>query len=246
MHLTRKMIVAAALAAMPFASPAQDAASIVDRNGDQQRRIEQGLRSGDLTVQEAARLEREAARVNQIEARALRDGTLTDAERARIDRAQDHLGRDIARERHDAEYGNPNSPSSRRMQADVQRNIYQQERIEQGLRSGQITNREAARLEQGQARIYGMEARAAADGHVSGHEQRRIQHAENVQSRRIYNERHDRQTRRDDHLRDQRFRHGGEHRPAESARHDGGFRSNPPARNFQQQSYAHAGRRHAR
>lgn len=35
MHLTRKMIVAAALAAMPFASPAQDAASIVDRNGDQ-------------------------------------------------------------------------------------------------------------------------------------------------------------------------------------------------------------------
>jgi hypothetical protein len=246
MSLTRKLIVTAALAAMPFATLAQDAASIVDRNGDQQRRIEQGLRTGDLSVQEAARLEREAARVNQIESRALRDGTLTDAERARIDRAQDHLGRDIARERHDAERGDPNSPSSRRMQADVQRNIYQQERIEQGLRSGQLTNREAARLEHGQARIYGMEARAAADGHVSGHEQRRIQQAENVQSRRIYQERHDRQTRHDDVRRDQRFRHGGDQHTVAGHRHEGGFRSNAQARPIQHQTYAQAGRRHAR
>ena len=246
MSLTRKLIVTAALAAMPFATLAQDAASIVDRNGDQQRRIEQGLRTGDLSVQEAARLEREAARVNQIESRALRDGMLTDAERARIDRAQDHLGRDIARERHDAERGDPNSPSSRRMQADVQRNIYQQERIEQGLRSGQLTNREAARLEHGQARIYGMEARAAADGHVSGHEQRRIQQAENVQSRRIYQERHDQQTRHDDVRRDQRFRHGGDQHTVAGHRHEGGFRSNAQARPIQHQTYAQAGRRHAR
>jgi len=39
------------------------------------------------------------------------------------------------------------------MQADVQRNINQQQRVEQGVKSGQLTNREAGKLENGQARV---------------------------------------------------------------------------------------------
>ena len=126
--------------------------SFADRNVEQQRRIEQGLRSGDLNVREASRLEREESRVNSLQARALRDGTVSDAERAQINRAQDRVSQDIARERQDNERGNPNSASSQRMQSDVHRNLAQQERIQQGLSSGQLTNREAARLENGQAR----------------------------------------------------------------------------------------------
>jgi hypothetical protein len=64
-----------------------------------------------------------------MQARALSDGTLTNAERARIDSAQDRVSQNIARERHDGDRGDPNSPSSRRMQAEVQRNVNQQERI---------------------------------------------------------------------------------------------------------------------
>ena len=46
------------------------------------------------------------------------------------------------------------------MQSEVHRNLAQQERIQQGLSSGQLTNREAARLENGQARSERMQARA--------------------------------------------------------------------------------------
>ncbi|UUZ55732.1 hypothetical protein LP419_09440 [Massilia sp. H-1] len=43
--------------------------------------------------------------------------------------------------------GNPNSASSQRMQADVQRNVNQQTRIENGIKSGELTNHEVAKLE---------------------------------------------------------------------------------------------------
>jgi hypothetical protein len=79
------------------------------------------------------------------------------------------------------------------MQADVQRNINQQSRIEQGVKSGSLTTREAGRLEQGEARISKKEARAGSEGNVNAHEQRRVQSAENRESRRIYREKHDAQ-----------------------------------------------------
>jgi hypothetical protein len=170
-------------------------AGTVQRDVNQQSRIEQGLKSGQLTTQEAARLEREQARIERDQARALQDGKLSPAEKARLAREQNRASRDIYREKHDAQTGNPNSPASQRMQADVQRNINQQQRIEQGVKSGSLTNREAAKLERGQARDSALEARAGADGKVGPHEQNRIQRNENKQSRRIYKEKHDPQSR---------------------------------------------------
>jgi hypothetical protein len=52
------------------------------------------------------------------------------------------------------------------------------------------TNREAANLERGQAKVDRREAKAAANGHVGAGEQRRIQAAENHQSKRIHREKH--------------------------------------------------------
>lgn len=196
MKLTKTLIAAAMLGALPFAANAQTAASEVQRDINQQQRIQQGLKSGELTTREAARLEREEAAVSRMQSRALRDGTLTDAEKARIQNAQDRVSRDIYREKHDAQKGDPNSVSSRRMQADVQRNINQDRRIEQGIQSGELTNREVGKLQRGQARDEAREARAGADGFVGPNEQRRIQQAENRQSRQIYRQKHDQQTRR--------------------------------------------------
>ena len=236
MKLSRKLIVTAALAALPLASLAQTTGNatgnMYDRNVEQQNRIEQGLRTGDLNVQEASRLERQEAGVSRMESRALRDGTLSADERARITAAQDRVSQNIARERQDGDRGDPNSLSSRRMQADVQRNVNQQERIDQGVRSGQLTNREAGRLENGQARTERMEGRAGADGRIGANEQRRIQTTDNRQSRQIYNERHDNQVRR-----------GGDIRQAQGNRNDGGFGGAAQSRTFQQRSYAQAGRR---
>jgi len=189
-----KLIGAAAVAAA-FAAPAlaQTTATEVQRNVNQQERIEQGLKSGQLTTREAAKLEGEESRVDKMESRALKDGKLSPQEQARIDRAQNQVSRDIYREKHDAQVGNPNSASSQRMQADVQRNINQQQRIEQGAKSGALTNREVGKLERGQARDNAMQYRAGRDGHVGPNEQRHIQSAENRQSQRVYREKHDAQ-----------------------------------------------------
>lgn len=77
-----------------------------------------------------------------------------------------------------------------------QREANQQARIQQGINSGQLTPGEAARLERGQQRIENMENRAKADGVVTTRERARIQHAQDVESRRIYRQKHDRQVRR--------------------------------------------------
>jgi hypothetical protein len=75
-----------------------------------------------------------------------------------------------------------------------QRQANQERRIEQGEKSGALTHKEAARLEKGQAHIRKMENKAVADGKVTPKEQARIEKAQDKQSRRIYKEKHDRQT----------------------------------------------------
>lgn len=73
-----------------------------------------------------------------------------------------------------------------------QRQVNQQQRIDQGVQSGQLTEREAARLDKGQERLQRMEDKAKVDGTVTRQERTRLQHAENVQSRHIAKQKHDR------------------------------------------------------
>ena len=74
-----------------------------------------------------------------------------------------------------------------------QRQANQEQRIQQGVQSGTLTQREAARLEKGQDRLQAKEDRAKADGVVTRQERANLQRAENNQSARIYNQKHDRQ-----------------------------------------------------
>ena len=74
-----------------------------------------------------------------------------------------------------------------------QRQVNQEARIQQGVASGELTPREARRLEAGQQRVENMEARAKADGVVTAGERARIHQAQDVQSRRIAKQKHDRQ-----------------------------------------------------
>ena len=160
------------------------------RDVNQQQRIEQGLQSGALSTREAGQLERQQQHVDKMEARDLRDGTISSAEQARLNAAQNKASRDIAADKHNDVVGNPNSASSQRMQADVQRNVNQQQRIANGLNSGALTNHEAGSLERGQAHVDRKEANAAANGHVGAAEQRGIQRSENRQSARVYRKKH--------------------------------------------------------
>lgn len=74
-----------------------------------------------------------------------------------------------------------------------QRQANQAQRIEQGRKSGAMTDKEAARLKKGQARVQKMEDKAVADGKVTKKERRKIEHAQDVQSRRIARQKHDKQ-----------------------------------------------------
>jgi hypothetical protein len=70
-----------------------------------------------------------------------------------------------------------------------------QRRIHQGIRNGELTRREAARLEAQQARIRAAERRARADGHITPRDRYRINRRLNHANRNIYRQKHDRQDR---------------------------------------------------
>jgi hypothetical protein len=190
MKITRTTLTLAVAATLAGAALAQTPGSTVQRDVNQQERIEQGLQSGSLNTHEAGTLEKDEANINRMQSNALKDGSLSQAEKARLQKAQDRVSRDIYRQKHDAQVGNPNSASSERLQADVQRNVNQQARIEQGVQSGALTNSETGKLERGQAHVNRSEAHAAADGHVGPAEQANVQARENHQSKRIYRKKH--------------------------------------------------------
>jgi len=179
----------AALFAAGTAS-AQTTGTEVQRNVDQQQRIENGLQSGQLSTKETSQLEKGEQHIDRMEANADKNGGPTAQQAAAIQKAQNRESNAIYRDKHNAAAGNPNSASSQRMQADVQRNVNQQARIENGVKSGQLTNQEAGKLERGQAHVNGAQARAGANGRVGAREQKSIQARENHQSKRVYHKKH--------------------------------------------------------
>jgi hypothetical protein len=77
-----------------------------------------------------------------------------------------------------------------------QRQMNQEQRIDQGIASGQLNEREANRLNKQQERINKMEDRAKSDSVMTKRERARIGAAQNRASRHIAREKHDRQGRR--------------------------------------------------
>jgi hypothetical protein len=78
-----------------------EAATVNQRQRNQQHRIHQGIRSAELTRHEVKRLEREQAHIRHDEARAKSDGVFTPRERARIQAEQNRASADIYRQKHD-------------------------------------------------------------------------------------------------------------------------------------------------
>lgn len=159
-------------------------------NVTQQQQIEQGLQSGQLSTGEASKLERDESQIDRTEANADKNGSISPAEQARIQKEQAHEQTQLNKLENNNVTGNPNSVSDKRMQADVQRNVNQQTRIQQGADNGTLTNKEEGKLERGQAHVDSAEARAGRNGHVSAREQARIQGKENRQSRKIFRKKH--------------------------------------------------------
>ena len=162
--------------------------SVNGRRYDQQGRIANGVSSGRLTAGETKNLEgREASLNHEVHNdRAANGGTLTPQERQQVNRQQNNLSQSIYNDKHNAptaHYGN-NEVGARRNE--------QQQRIANGIRSGQMTAGEAARAENHEQSINRQAGadRAANGGRLTQQQRQQINQRQNNASRQIYNEKH--------------------------------------------------------
>lgn len=70
---------------------------------DQQARIQQGRRNGELTRGETAALEAQQAKIQHDKKKAKADGVITPAEHAKLNHEQRRASRNIARQKHDGQ-----------------------------------------------------------------------------------------------------------------------------------------------
>lgn len=78
----------------PEASQKREAV-VQQREQHQQKRIEEGVKSGKLSAEEAAKLEKREARIKGAEEKAMADGKMTKGEFRKIERMQNKASRRI-------------------------------------------------------------------------------------------------------------------------------------------------------
>jgi hypothetical protein len=181
----------AALAAPAFSQTTASAPApiIQERKENQQDRIANGVQSGQLTAGETKNLEKKEAGLNKEESnmRKADDGHLTAADRAKLNRQQNRLSSNIYADKHNGAVQNTNP------QTEVgKRQENQQDRIAQGIKSGQLTPRETAHLE-GRESAINKEVkadRAANGGTLTPAERRQVNRQQNRTSNAIYRKKH--------------------------------------------------------
>src|SRR5215472_14159167 len=162
--------------------------TVEQRKENQQDRIANGVKSGQLTAGETANLEKKEAAINKETAkdRAANGGKLTAAEKRQVNRQQNQMSKQIYADKHNANtahYGN-NKVGQRREN--------QQDRIAQGVKSGQLTAGETAKLEKQQQGINKQVAadRKANGGKLNASEKKQINKEQNAASKNIYKKKH--------------------------------------------------------
>ena len=168
--------------------PAKPDPTIAQRKENQQDRIANGVQSGQLTAGETANLESKEAAINQETKadRAANGGKLTTAEKQQVNQQQNQVSKQIYQDKHNAttaHYGN-NEVGQRRAN--------QQARVAQGIRSGQLTAGETAKIENNERGIN-QQVRAdrqANGGKLTSGEKQQINHEQNQTSRQIYRDKH--------------------------------------------------------
>lgn len=87
------------IASAAYAGPTDDP-NIQKREQIQEKRIDQGVKSGELTPREAGKLEAQQAKIKQDEARMKSDGKLTKKERRKLTKEQNRASNKIQRKKH--------------------------------------------------------------------------------------------------------------------------------------------------
>lgn len=166
--------------------------SIAQRKENQQDRIANGVKSGQLTAGETANLETKEAAINgETKAdRAANGGKLTAAEKTQVNKQQNQLSKQIYNDKHNAATQNYGKSQV------GQRQTNQQQRIAQGIKSGQLTAGETAKLENQQKGINQQVKadRSANGGKLTTGEKKQVNKEQNAASKNIYNKKHNGKT----------------------------------------------------
>lgn len=146
---------------MAAPAAAQSWQSINERQANLDARIDAGVRSGDLTRNEAMRLRAEFRDLARLEARYRSSYGLSPAERRDLDMRFDRLSAQIRFERNDWQDRDRYDRSWRPIN---QRQRMLENRIDRGIRDGRLTRNEAYRLRAEFNDIARLEARYRRGG----------------------------------------------------------------------------------
>src|SRR6267143_1126177 len=181
-----------ATAATPATPAAKPKPTVAQRKENQQDQIAQGVKSGQLTAGETANLETKEAAINgETKAdRAAKGGKLTAAEKKQINGQQNQLSKQIYKDKHNANTAHHGNSKV------GQRRENQQDRIAQGIKSGQLTAGETAKLENQQK---GINQQVSADrktngGTLTAAEKKQVNKEQNAASKNIYRKKHNART----------------------------------------------------
>jgi hypothetical protein len=184
----KRTLLGALAAAILTAAAFAQSSEVGQRAENQQDRIAQGVKSGQLTAGETANLEKKDSAINQeVHAdRALNGGKLTAAERAQVNQQQNKVSGQIYNDKHNAatqHYGN-NEVDARREN--------QQDRIADGIASGKLNAAQTARIEKGEAAINHEvhTDRSLNGGKLTPGERKTVNQQQNVASNKIYRAKH--------------------------------------------------------
>jgi hypothetical protein len=161
-----------------------------NREANQDQRISNGLKSGQMTSGEAARADQRQSNIdNQVHNdREANGGKLTGQERQQVNREQNGASRQVYNENHNANTVAPNAVDNREAN--------QQQRTAQGLRSGHETSGEAARTNGRQAGVDQEvhNERTANGGALNNQQRQQVNRQQNQNSKQVYNQKHNNNT----------------------------------------------------
>ena len=178
-----KLLTASLLASALFAglgmSPAMAQGTNTPRIDQAQQaisdRIQQGLASGHITPSEAQALYRRDREISMRENQYKENGSATAQERAQLRSDLDHLASEVERMMANRDVVRPGAVGNAGNTPGIDNREYQiSQRIDEGIRSGQINQREARKLQRREREIARHEAQFKADGVVTQQERRQL------------------------------------------------------------------------
>jgi hypothetical protein len=184
----KQIVLTSLMASALVAGALAQTSEVAQRKENQQDRIAQGVKSGQLTAGGTANLEKKESSINrEVQTdRSLNGGKLTAGEKQTVNQQQNRMSNQIYNDKHNAaqqQYGN-NKVGARREN--------QQDRIANGISSGKLNAAQTAKLETGQS---GMNQevradRAANGGKLTAGEKQTVNQQQNQASQKIYKAKH--------------------------------------------------------